>query len=565
MKVTILSGGSGNDSLVRGLKELYPEVNINVIINAYDDGKSTGVCREITNTLGVSDVRKNHIRMYKIQNMFPDKRLIEFYDDRYDLPISGAKDFVAHKLNQWGLSSLITWSDRFFDTIQSDAKYRFDSFNIANICYSIMYKYLGYDATNEFFCNLLNIDNFVLFNSYDNVRLKARTTNGILATEADIVEYNKIDSPIMSLVYDHNTSEDILLNSKAIDVVKASDLIIISSGTFWSSIYPTLEYGDFYKFINDSKAKKMWIMNNEQDKDALGVGSNEFINILSKLGLNLSDFCIVENESACELLRQENLQYNIHRPRLGNHSGKHDSFSLGHFVFRYYYNILSEYDNILIDFDDTIWSRDSDNNNELLFISLDNLRRINHPNITLISGNNYDHIKDKIYRVFGTKHPEIFFDVWCDANAVSYDNEDEKTHIESLLIRDSHNKVSTYIKDKFNISCSLNNAKFPSCLKIRPLDKITRDILHKSLNSYIFNDLGITDLEARKTGRTTIDIVKKNNNKSKVYDALKLLGKKTLYIGDECFIGNDKEIALKCSSFVNVKSVYETNLILRLL
>lgn len=64
MNIVILSGGSGNDSLIKGLKEMYPESDIKVIINAYDSGKSTGICRKVTDTLGVSDIRKNHIRMY---------------------------------------------------------------------------------------------------------------------------------------------------------------------------------------------------------------------------------------------------------------------------------------------------------------------------------------------------------------------------------------------------------------------------------------------------------------------------------------------------------------------
>ena len=35
MKITILSGGSGNDSLIRGLKLLYKNIDVKVIVNAY--------------------------------------------------------------------------------------------------------------------------------------------------------------------------------------------------------------------------------------------------------------------------------------------------------------------------------------------------------------------------------------------------------------------------------------------------------------------------------------------------------------------------------------------------
>ena len=77
LKITILSGGSGNDALIKGLKQIYEDCEIKVIVNAYDNGKSTGVCRKLTNTLGVSDIRKNHIRLYKTINPHIDERLIE--------------------------------------------------------------------------------------------------------------------------------------------------------------------------------------------------------------------------------------------------------------------------------------------------------------------------------------------------------------------------------------------------------------------------------------------------------------------------------------------------------
>ena len=67
MKIVVLSGGSGNDALIKGLNAYAVNggFELHVIVNAYDNGKSTGVCRAVTDTLGVSDIRKNHIRMYE--------------------------------------------------------------------------------------------------------------------------------------------------------------------------------------------------------------------------------------------------------------------------------------------------------------------------------------------------------------------------------------------------------------------------------------------------------------------------------------------------------------------
>ena len=87
MNVLVISGGSGNDALIKGLVRVYPDVNIKVLLNAYDNGKSTGICRYVTNTLGVSDIRKNHIRMYKerIPQANWNQDIIDFYSKRFDL------------------------------------------------------------------------------------------------------------------------------------------------------------------------------------------------------------------------------------------------------------------------------------------------------------------------------------------------------------------------------------------------------------------------------------------------------------------------------------------------
>jgi len=42
LKITVLSGGSGNDAILKGIKYYYPECDLKVITNAYDNGKSTG-------------------------------------------------------------------------------------------------------------------------------------------------------------------------------------------------------------------------------------------------------------------------------------------------------------------------------------------------------------------------------------------------------------------------------------------------------------------------------------------------------------------------------------------
>src|ERR1700685_1555745 len=57
--VVLFSGGSGTKSIAEALLQ-HPQIRLRILINAYDDGHSTGRLRRfIPSMLGPSDVRKN--------------------------------------------------------------------------------------------------------------------------------------------------------------------------------------------------------------------------------------------------------------------------------------------------------------------------------------------------------------------------------------------------------------------------------------------------------------------------------------------------------------------------
>jgi 2-phospho-L-lactate transferase/gluconeogenesis factor (CofD/UPF0052 family) len=129
------------------------------------------------------------------------------------------------------------------------------------------------------------------------------------------------------------------LNPKAIDALNDADLIIVSTGTFWSSIFPTLEYSEFYKYLNVAPGKKIWAMNCEPDKDCYGVGSNRLIKFVSDLGVDLSQFIILENSDANEILREMNEDYNIVYESMDNNKGKHNGDKYARAVLKHYYGL----------------------------------------------------------------------------------------------------------------------------------------------------------------------------------------------------------------------------------
>ena len=121
----------------------------------------------------------------------------------------------------------------------------------------------------------------------------------------------------------------------------------------------------------------------------------------------------------------------------------------------------------------------------------------------------------------------------------------------------------SFLKDKYDLSCTLLGYPEVSNIKIKPLNNLERSILVDLLNEYVFKYLHIDDCMAVATGKTTVDIVSIYNNKLAVLDFIR--GDKCLYLGDEVTSGNDREIAEACYNSICISDISETRLILELL
>lgn len=569
MNILVISGGSGNDTLIKGLKKFYPESNVKVLVNAYDAGKSTGICRQVTDTLGVSDIRKNHIRMYKATVQNPNKCFIEFYENRYDFSKGNEVAEICDKLIQWNMKPLIKYVENFFSRIKAN-DYAYTDFNISNIVYAEMYAEHGYEVTNEYFCKILGIEDFVILNSFDNIFIKAKTASGkIIEEEGDLVEYCNPEDIVVGMTYDFQGTEQVGLNPKAIEAVAEADLIVISTGTFWSSIYPTLHYYDFYTYVNASSAKKVWAINCEQDKDCYGVGSNKFIEFFNNLGLDLEKFTILENLDAHESLRQSNDAFDIVYESMENNNGKHDGEKYARAVLKIFYNLksLDNYDRIIFDFDDTLWARNSSSDEELLSQSRTNMSLVNELGslACIISGNSYSSIAQKLSTMYGSSIEDFVVDIWADANSALFRGGKRISVISDLMITGKTDRLIDHFRNVYGIKCVKNDDVYTSCLKIKPLSSLDQALVSNYLNDYLLPASGLGYCVAKPTGKTTVDIVSSLNNKGVVLQNMRVNFNKVLYIGDEIDNGNDQEISTMCNTSIHTNSVFETNALLRLL
>ena len=98
LKIVIISGGSGSKNLFLGIKKQLQSNKINFdisfLINAYDDGKSTGYIRNYfnNNILGPSDLRKLQYLQYK--NLYNNNNVNNFFNLRLNFNNINSKTFI---------------------------------------------------------------------------------------------------------------------------------------------------------------------------------------------------------------------------------------------------------------------------------------------------------------------------------------------------------------------------------------------------------------------------------------------------------------------------------------
>lgn len=301
-KVLVFNGGRGASSLIRSLRQLG-DIEIVSVVNAYDDGKSTGEVRSFFDMLGPSDIRK-------VQSLFIDdsnkdaKSIRDLYDYRY--PEHSKRDLIINELrlfaqgeidhicgisfeSEYILSEIRNITLLFIQNLHEKEKQKGRLFNF-NDCSIMNCLFAGkfsenknLEDTSNYFMNIFKLQGKVLPNSNEVMTLVALRENGeVLTTEAQIVEFRsnvRIDRIYLvnSVLYEEDLvnlsiqeKKDLLekknnfvaINESVTNEIDSADIIIYSSGTQHSSLYPTyLTKGLAEKVANNKKAKKIFICN----------------------------------------------------------------------------------------------------------------------------------------------------------------------------------------------------------------------------------------------------------------------------------------------------------------
>ena len=212
-KVVVIGGGTGLSTLLRGLK-LFP-MDITAIVTVADDGASSGRLRKEFDTPAVGDLRNVLVSLSEVEPL--------------------VEELLQYRFN--------TYSD-------------LDKHAMGNLLLTAMYNITGsLTKSLEALSKILNIKGRVLPVTEDKAILMATTMDGeVIVGESKITKAGK---QIKKVEYKNK----VRATKEVIAAVEEADLIIVGSGSLYTSIVPNLLPKEMKRALKESKAKKMYICN----------------------------------------------------------------------------------------------------------------------------------------------------------------------------------------------------------------------------------------------------------------------------------------------------------------
>lgn len=405
INIVIFNGGRGASTIIPALLGV-DDIRLSSVVNAYDDGKSTGEIRNFFEMLGPSDIRK--VQQLLLPNDHVDFESVNYlYDLRFSKEKSEKEIFQDIKIESKKKSNIF-FDAKFSNTKTTERlKFFLDIFiknyilisaaipskslklrdcSLMNCLYAGAFLHFSRNiehATIEFE-KLFNLAGSVFPTSIENKKLVGLRTNGdVLFSEAEIVElrsnvaiervylldsyppkgsFENISFKDKKYFFESNHSY-VEASPKAQRAIKDADIIIYSAGTQHSSLYPTYISNGIAQCIADNRrAFKVFVTNIGADYETPFYKAHDYINGALKY-LNLSNHydadykdyfsLMLVNDSGKSSLT--NNYVSIHKPSLNripikkiianfelNNTGKHDGKLISKIIMDEFSNHLGK-------------------------------------------------------------------------------------------------------------------------------------------------------------------------------------------------------------------------------
>lgn len=319
LNVVVINGGRGAASLIPPLLGTQG-LNVTSVVNAYDDGKSTGEIRRFFGMLGPSDIRK--VQELMLPESDPDFAANQ-HVFRYRYPLGCDRSVVLATLKAFsdGTSNdlagasftnrkvalhLRAFVRHFVEGLDVNEKaigerMDFADCSLMNILYAGAFAACGRNFEEAARCidRLFKLKGTVLPTSIEDKRLVALRENGeMLYSEAEIVELRSnvrinriylLDGGLNRDRFESLSAEEKLyyLNRHHCYVavspgvklaLQQADIIIYSAGTQHSSLYPTYLSVGFAESIADNRsALKVFVTNIGADYETPSYKASDYI------------------------------------------------------------------------------------------------------------------------------------------------------------------------------------------------------------------------------------------------------------------------------------------------
>ncbi|MDN3508513.1 MAG: YvcK family protein [Candidatus Neptunochlamydia sp.] len=252
-KVVVMGGGTGNFTVLRGLKK--HNVDLSAIVSMADDGGSTGILRDELGVLPPGDVRQCLVALSNSSRLM--------------------RSVMNYRFENGGLGG----------------------HSLGNLLLSALEKVTGsFERAVEEMGRILFIKGKVIPVTTHQVRLKMILKNRkILEGEKEIYLSHEIDKGY-NKIYLEPFPES---NPHAISEIRNADLIILGPGGLHTSIIPNLLVGGVSQALRESHAKKVFIANLMNRKgQTTGYEVSDYLNeIVTYLGDDIFDYILVNSQT----------------------------------------------------------------------------------------------------------------------------------------------------------------------------------------------------------------------------------------------------------------------------
>jgi len=252
-KIVVMGGGTGNFTVLRGLKK--HAVDLSAIVSMADDGGSTGILRDELGVLPPGDVRQCLVALSDSSRLM--------------------RSLMNYRFENGGLGG----------------------HSLGNLILSALEKVTGsFERAVEEMGRILYIKGKVIPVTTHQVRLKMILKDRkLLEGEKEIYLSHEIDKGY-SKIYLEPFPEP---NPHALSEITNADLVVIGPGGLHTSIIPNLLVDGVSKALRESQAKKIFICNlmNRRGQTTGYKVSDYLKEIVHYLGRDVFDYILVNNQT----------------------------------------------------------------------------------------------------------------------------------------------------------------------------------------------------------------------------------------------------------------------------